>query len=134
MDTDTAEHFARAIRQDGRYPPEAYEFLHRGLEYTTRMVYGGQEVAGPRHVSGQQLCEGLRRLALELWGPLAPLILRRWNINRTRDFGEMVYLLIDLGLMGKQDSDRIEDFDDVYDFDQAFGSYEIPLDKFDQPD
>jgi uncharacterized repeat protein (TIGR04138 family) len=132
MDIDQAERFERAIRQDGRYPPAAYEFLHRALERTTRMVYEDEEPGVPRHVSGQQLCEGLRRLALECWGPLAQAVLARWNIRRTRDFGEMVFLLIGLGLMGKQDSDQIEDFDDVYQFDKAFGSYEIPLDDLGQ--
>jgi uncharacterized repeat protein (TIGR04138 family) len=132
MDTKTAEQIERAIRQDGRYPPEAYEFLHRGLAHATRAVYGDEAPEGPRHVSGQQLCEGLRRLALQTWGPLAPAVLRRWKIRTTRDFGEMVFLLIRLGLMGKQDADQIEDFDDVYDFAEAFDSYEIALDNFDQ--
>lgn len=129
MDTDKAETFERAIRQDGRYPPAAYEFLHRGLERTTRMLRGTQEPGPPRHVSGQQLCEGLRLLALESWGPLAQTVLATWNIHATRDFGEIVFLLIRLGLMGKQDSDRIQDFDDVYSFEEAFGSYQIPLDE-----
>jgi uncharacterized repeat protein (TIGR04138 family) len=134
MDTETTERFERAIRADGRYPPAAYEFLHRSLEYTTRWVYAKELPEGPRHVSGQQLSMGLRALALQTWGPLAQSVLNSWNIRTTRDFGEMVFLLIELGLMGKQDSDCIEDFDDVYDFAEAFGTYEIPLDKFDQPD
>jgi uncharacterized repeat protein (TIGR04138 family) len=132
MDTETAERFERAIRADGRYPPAAYDFLHRGLEYTTRWVYATELPEGPRHVSGAQLCLGLRGLALHTWGVLAAAVLTSWNIRSTRDFGEMVFLLIDLGLMGKQESDRIEDFDEVYDFAEAFSSYEIPLDKFDE--
>ena len=75
---------------------------------------------------------GLRALALEHWGPLAQAVLSSWNIRETRDFGEMVFLQIRMGLMGKQDSDQIEDFDDVYDFHEAFGTYEVPLDEFDQ--
>jgi uncharacterized repeat protein (TIGR04138 family) len=134
MDTDTAERFERLIRQDGRYPPAAYEFLHRGLEYTTRSLLGIETGEGPRHVSGQQLCQGLRALALKTWGPLAQAVLGSWNIHSTRDFGEMVFLLIELELMGKQESDRIEDFDDVYDFQEAFGSYEISLDNPDEED
>ena len=58
-------------------------------------------------------------------------VLKGWNIRRTRDFGEMVFLLTGIGLMGKQESDHIEDFDEVYDFNDAFGSYDIPLDNFD---
>ena len=132
MDAETAERFEQAIREDGRYPPAAYAFLHRGLELTTRQVHETDPSEGPRHVSGQQLCAGLRALALEHWGPLAQAVLSSWNIHATRDFGEMVFLLIGLSLMGKQDSDQIEDFDDVYDFQEAFGAYEVPLDEFDQ--
>jgi len=132
MEPDANERIERAIREDGRYPLEAYEFLHRGLEYATRMVHGDEPAEGPRHVSGQQLCEGLRGLALEQWGPLARDVLARWNIRATRDFGEMVYFLINLGMMGRQDSDRLEDFHEVYDFDQAFNSYQISFDALDE--
>ena len=96
------------------------------------MVHDEPEPGVPRHVSGQQLCEGLRLLALESWGSLAQAVLASWNIRTTRDFGEMVFLLIRLGLMGKQDSDRIEDFGNVYDFNQACGVYEIQLDNLEQ--
>lgn len=132
MDADASERIERAIRQDGRYAPEAYEFLHRGLEFTTREIYGDEPEEGPHHVTGRQLCEGLRELAVEQWGPLAREVLARWNVRRTRDFGEMVFLLIGLGMMGKQDSDRAEDFDNVYDFNEAFDSYRIRLDESDE--
>jgi uncharacterized repeat protein (TIGR04138 family) len=120
------ERFERTVREDGRYPPEAFEFLHRGLAAATQAKYADAPEGGPRHVSGQDLCEALRVLAREMWGPLAREVLRRWNIHRTRDFGEMVYLMIKLGHMGKQDSDDITDFDQVYDFATTFGRYEIP--------
>lgn len=132
MDTHTAERLEEAIRADGRFPPAAYEFVRRGLEYTTRCAYDEEATEGPRHVSGEQLCQGLRALSLKVWGQMAAAVLARWNIRTTRDFGEMVFLLIELGLMGKQESDRTEDFDDVYDFQEAFGTYQIPLDKLDQ--
>ena len=74
----------------------------------------------------------MRLLALESWGSLAQAVLASWNVRTTRDFGEMVFLLIRLGLMGQQDSDRVDDFDDVYKFDEAFGAYEIPLDNLGQ--
>ncbi len=127
MDPELIERFERVVRDDGRYPPEAFEFLQRGLERASQQKHGPTATNKPQHVSGQELCEALRTLARERWGPLALDVLRRWNITRTRDFGEMVYLMIDLGIMGKQDSDEIADFDDVYDFGEAFASYEIPL-------
>lgn len=133
MDIELAEKFEDAVRRDGRYHPEAYEFLHRGLELARRMKHGppsaGDPASSQRHVTGQELCHALRVLAVRQWGPLAREVLRRWNIHRTQDFGQMVYLMIDVGLMGKQDSDDISDFDDVYDFATAFGGYEIPVDQ-----
>lgn len=128
MKTETTQRLIETIRSDGRYPIEAYEFLHDGLEYTTRSLYGRCAPDEPQHVSGPELCEGLRDLARDRWGALAGLVLRHWNIYRTRDFGEMVYFLIGLNLMGRQDSDRIEDFDECFDLRAAFETYRIPLD------
>jgi uncharacterized repeat protein (TIGR04138 family) len=76
-------------------------------------------------VTGQQPCEGLRDLALECWGPLALSVLRSWNITSTRDLGEMVFLLVHKQMMGKRDSDRIEDFDQVFDFNEVLGGYQV---------
>lgn len=138
MSRDESRRIEEALMKDGRYPLEAYAFLHRGLEYTTQVVHGSvdedEEDTPSRHVSGRELCEGLRQCALDRWGPLAKPVLNSWNIVRTRDFGEMVYFLISLGALGKQESDSIEDFDDVYDFEEAFGGYRIPLDDADDDD
>lgn len=128
MKTDPSEKILLAIWADGRFPPEAFEFVQRGLAQTTRRLFAEEADDVPRHVTGQQLCEGLRTYALERWGLLAPVVLKQWNVRTTRDFGEIVYFLIEQGLMGRKDSDRLEDFDAVYDFDQAFNSYEIALD------
>lgn len=128
MDAELAQQFDELIRKDGRYAPEAFEFLHAGLEFATRRKYGATE-RPERHVSGKELCFALRDLALERWGPLAREVLHRWRIRKTRDFGEMVYLMIELGLMGRQPSDDIRDFDDVFDFETAFGGYEISFDR-----
>jgi uncharacterized repeat protein (TIGR04138 family) len=122
------------VRADGRYRPEAFAFLLRGLEFTSAAVHGRRGKGRARHVSGRELCEGLRELARSSWGPLAQTVLERWGIRRTRDFGEMVYFLIGLGLLGKQDDDHIEDFDDVYRFDEAFSRYRISIDDLDAAD
>lgn len=127
MEQDPSELFDRVIREDGRYPVEAYQFLHAGLERASRLAHGEPSGDEPRHVTGRQLCEGLRDLAIERWGMLARTVLAHWRIHRTRDFGEMVFLLVEHGLMGKQDSDTIEDFDEVYSFAEAFGRYRIPI-------
>ncbi|MBW7905392.1 MAG: hypothetical protein H3C42_07475 [Phycisphaerae bacterium] len=117
------------LHEDGRYPRDAYAFLQQGLEHTTRALHGSKRSGRAHHVTGQQLCEGLRDLAIQRWGLLARDVLASWGIHSTRDFGEMVFLLVRNELLGKQDSDRLEDFDDVFDFDEAFGTYGIRLDE-----
>jgi uncharacterized repeat protein (TIGR04138 family) len=109
------------ILADGRYPLEAFAFLHEALTKAVEKVHGTSEPGEKqRHVTGQQLCLGVRDLALERWGRLARTVLARWNIRETIDFGRMVYLLIEHNFMKKTEADSIEDFRDVYDFDEAF--------------
>jgi uncharacterized repeat protein (TIGR04138 family) len=92
--------------------------LPQRIERAVRAV-GGTE-AFNRHVTGEQLCWGLRDLAARKWGLMATTVLRHWGIRRTRDFGEMVFALVKAGRLQKQPHDRIADFEDVYDFRQAF--------------
>jgi len=112
------------IREDGRYPPEAFAFLHDGLNRAVQGVYGDEQgESGQRHVSGRQLCEALRDLAVERWGMLARVVLNKWNVRETVDFGNMVYLLVENNFMRKTEDDNLDDFRDVYDFDKAFRGY-----------
>jgi len=73
-----------------------------------------------RHVTGEQLCRGLRELALKRWGVMAPSVLRKWGITGTVDFGKIVFFLVEHDFLQKQPHDSIEDFIDVYDFQSAF--------------
>ena len=109
---------ARICARDRRYPPEAYLFLHDGLMHTLKQVQ--EKEKKPRQISGAELADGLRVHALEQFGPLALTVLARWGIRATRDFGEIVFTLLAAGLLGKTEEDKIEDFDNLYDFDQAF--------------
>jgi len=102
-------------RETGLYSPAAFKFVYEGLGYTVQHIANE-----PRHVSGQTLCEGLRRMAAERYGRLALLVLRSWGIQTTRDFGEIVYTLIDYEWMNAQPADSIDDFNEVYDFQAAF--------------
>lgn len=125
----------------GPYPQNAFEFVRQGLEHTARIHHGVQTPAhtdgspdgtavqeaaeddttsSGRHVSGQQLCLGLKDLAIRKYGRLARLVLSRWSIRRTDDFGRIVFAMIDAGLMRKTDSDRLDDFSNVFDFEDAF--------------
>lgn len=86
------------------------------------------DIPGERHVTGQQLCEAIRRYAIDQYGYMARPVLSSWGINETGDFGEIVYNLIGIGLMKKSSGDRREDFDNVYDFEDAFQrAFEITL-------
>ncbi|MBL7133234.1 MAG: hypothetical protein ISS78_03990 [Phycisphaerae bacterium] len=115
------------IEADGRYPPEAYSFLHEGLAKAVREAYAGEASgSGRHHVTGQQMCQALRDLAAQRWGMLAPTVLASWNIHGTIDFGQMVYLLIEHGFMHRSEEDSIDDFADVFDLSEAFND----VDKF----
>lgn len=113
------------VRLDGRYPLEAFAFLHEGLARAVKHIHGDGGEARPRHVTGKQLCYSLRDEAVERWGALAGTVLARWHVNSTLDFGNMVYLLVNNGLMQKTDEDSLEDFRDVFDFRHAFNPARI---------
>jgi len=110
---------AKAVAQDPRYAPEAYAFLKDALEFTMR---GRKKVRGrdPDHVTGPELCSGVRDYAVQQYGPMVPTLFEAWGIRSTRDIGEMVFNLIKAGAFSKSDSDRVEDFDHLFDFADAF--------------
>lgn len=112
-----------SVARDTPYPLEAFIFVQRGLEYTVQMVHGdGAEPEEPasRHVSGRLLCEGLRKFAVQQYGLLARTVLGRWHINSSEDFGQIVFAMVKAKLLAKTDDDGIDDFRDVFDFDDAF--------------
>ena len=106
----------------GLYPPEAFDFVQQGLSFTVQKIHGQtkKEDMLCRHVSGADLCQGLRELALHRWGMLARMVLARWNIRRTQDFGRIVFALVDSGWMQARTDDSLEDFREVFDFKLAF--------------
>lgn len=108
----------------GPYPIEAIGFVQAGLAHTASLVHANRAAMTPEdhHVSGQQLCLGLLDFALSRYGVAAPMVMERWNIRRTDDFGRIVYALIDAGLMNKNPSDRIEHFQGVFDFAEVFST------------
>jgi uncharacterized repeat protein (TIGR04138 family) len=131
MSDDPQKSIERLFDEDGRFPLEAVQFVREGLNHAvTRFHPASEDPDLPRHISGAQLCEGLRELALKRWGLMARSVLKHWNINTTRNFGEIVFLLVEHGWMQKRPQDSIEDFDGVYDFDEVFQRhFEISLDK-----
>lgn len=120
----TMQEISRTLAAAGPYPLNAYQFVQEGLRYTVERTHDQADSAstGTRHVSGQQLCMGLRDFAIEQFGLLAPVVLASWHVHRTDDFGRMVFALIELGAMSKTAQDTLDDFRGIYDFAEAFGS------------
>ncbi len=119
-----AKDFEARLREiaesDGRYRPDAYRFLYEALEYTIKRLCR----AG--HVTGRELLGGIRDCALEQFGGLAPMVFENWGVRRTDDFGEIVFNLVDAGLMGRTDTDSRADFAGVFDFREAFRIDAVP--------
>lgn len=110
-----------AARDDGRYHVKALKFVFEGLTETIDRIRKEEGIGDvPRHVTGQELAWGLAEIASKRWGRLAGMVLRQWGVRTTRDFGEIVYLMIENEWMTRQDTDSIDDFNDVYDFEEVF--------------
>jgi uncharacterized repeat protein (TIGR04138 family) len=107
--------------QNLRYPQErsplpvtAYAAIHKGLDYTMKM----KQVVG--HVDGQELAVGMAGYLNQEYGPFARSLLNGWGIHSTLDFGRLVFNLVESGLMRKQETDSLDDFSEVYNFDEVF--------------
>ena len=114
-DLDFAEETLATLQE--RYPRfhrYAYAFLLDALH----TVIGGMRE--PRHISGEELVLGVRDLAMDRYGPMARTVLAHWGIHTTEDLGEVVFALVEIGILVKQDEDRPEDFQDLFDFVQVF--------------
>ncbi len=101
---DTADLLQTILTRDPRYTAEAYAFVRAGLDYTVRRL------EKPRHVSGRELLDGIREFALAEFGPMAKTVLNGWGIQRTEDVGEIVFNMVETGLLGKTDKDSRADF------------------------
>lgn len=108
-------------KRDQRYPFEAYEFLYAALGFVQheRVKQGLVKEETDKHLTGQQLAEGYKDLAVQEFGMLAPTVFQAWNIRQTADIGQMVYNLININMMSKTESDRLEDFSNVYEIPNA---------------
>jgi len=114
------------IRQkDSRYGPEAYLFVREALDFTSKALNKPAEGA-QRHVTGRELLDGTRAYAIQEFGPMALTVLRTWGLNRTEDVGDIVFNLVESGVLGKTNEDRREDFAGIYDFQEAFARPFLP--------
>ena len=106
-------------RRSSRYKAEAYLFVLAGLSFTV------SQMAEPRHITGQELSEGLRLYGLDQFGPLTTQVFEHWGIRSTEDFGRIVFTLVEAKLLRKTEEDTLEDFKHLYDFSSAFDPHPL---------
>ena len=115
--------FSEVVEQicdrDSRYSADAYHFVQEGLNFTLKSLKRGGQNAH-RHVSGQELLQGLREFALKEYGPMSKAVLNEWGLRVTDDFGQVVFNLVSASVLGKNDTDSPSDFKNVFTFDEAF--------------
>lgn len=135
----------RLLRKDTRFPLDAYLFVREALAFAADELNLGsarfeepvlelddeepdEESVVERHLTGQELCDAIRQFAIDQFGYMARIVLRNWGISSTSHFGDIVYNMIDVGLMKKSPQDCRTHFDDVYDFEEVFDrQYQMKL-------
>ena len=109
------------LQSDLRYQMQAYQFVQDSLAFAQEVLPQEKPQPGEDpHLTGQELCEAIRLFAIDQFGYMSKTVLNNWGIHETRDFGEIVYNLIDIGLLRPSDKDEREHFTDVYSFEKAF--------------
>ena len=107
------------LTRDPRFSRDAYTFVREALDYTQKLI--GKETRGQiRHVTGLELLDGIRQFALQQYGPMTVTVFEEWGVRNCRDFGEIVFNMVEIGLLAKTDKDTRDDFQNGYDFTEAF--------------
>ncbi len=120
---EAIEHIAA---KDLRYHREAYFFLREALNHTQKITGKPPKKNEVRHVSGQELLNGIREYALQQFGPMTLTVLEEWGIKGCEDFGEIVFNMVEIKLLAKTEKDSREDFRSGYDFHDAFRKPFLP--------
>ncbi len=107
------------LARDARFHRDAYLFVREALDFTQKQVL--KENRGQvRHVTGQELLNGIKQLALQQFGPMTTTLFEEWGVKNCRDFGDIVFNMVEIGLLAKTDKDSRDDFQNGYDFTEAF--------------
>lgn len=131
MSRDIETRMLELAQQYGRYKANAYRFTFEAVRYAADRSY--QETREIRHVTGPEVLEGIRRLALNQFGFMAKTVFSEWGIRQTEDFGEIVFQLVREGILSKTEKDQPGDFASGYDFDEAFVRNYNWLDRLGDP-
>jgi uncharacterized repeat protein (TIGR04138 family) len=121
------EALEQIIAKDGRYHGDAYVFVKEALDHTRKHIH--RKPKDSMHVTGQQLLAGIREYALEQFGPMTLTVFEEWGIRTGQDFGEIVFNMVEIGLLAKTDKDSRADFAEGYDFQEAFRQPFLPAAK-----
>lgn len=115
-------------KEDSRFNRKAYTFVRQALDHTVKELKKKtpERTGKSQHVTGAELLEGIRSFALDQFGPMTKTVLTTWGITRCSDFGDIVFNLIDYNVFSKTESDRREDFANLYDFEEAFVKPFVP--------
>jgi len=108
------------LAQDPRFARDAYHFTREALDFTQKLVTHVHKNGMCHHVTGQELLEGIRQYALQQYGPMTVTVFEEWGVNHCRDFGEIVFNMVESGLLQKTETDTRNDFQQGYDFTAAF--------------
>lgn len=124
MTSDFNKKVEEIIKKDSRYKFDAYVFVMEALWFTQN------KLKRKGHVRGGELLGGIREFAIEQYGPMTKAVFKHWGVRTTEDFGEVVFNMVENGLMGRTEKDSRDDFKNVYDFQEAFDSKDLfKLDK-----
>ncbi|GAX62310.1 hypothetical protein SCALIN_C29_0094 [Candidatus Scalindua japonica] len=115
---DTWKKLQGLVNKDCRYSMQSYQFIFEALDYTVSQLGKkyNSSIEQERHVTGQELSEGIKQFAMEKFGYMTRIVFEQWGITKSGDFGEIVFNLVESGLMGKTETDSLDDFKELYDF------------------
>jgi len=121
------------VAKDPRYEREAYFFVREALDHTQRMIGKAPKKHEIRHVSGQELLNGIREYALQQFGPMTLTVLEAWGVKCCEDFGELVFNMVETRLLARTERDSRDDFKNGYDFQETFRKPYLPSRKISVP-
>jgi uncharacterized repeat protein (TIGR04138 family) len=107
------------LAKDERFHRDAYGFMREALDFTQKLI-GSKNQGKVRHVTGQELLDGIRQYSLQQFGPMAATVFEEWGVRNCQNFGDIVFNMVEIGLLAKTEKDNRDDFQDGYDFADAF--------------
>ncbi|HEY5232940.1 MAG TPA: Minf_1886 family protein [Verrucomicrobiae bacterium] len=116
------------LAKDSRFARDAYLFVREALDFTQKLI-GRENRGGIRHITGQELLDGIRQFALQQFGPMTVTVFEEWGVRSCRDFGDIVFNMVEISLLAKTDNDSRDDFQNGYDFTGAFRKPFLPQGK-----